>query len=208
MAERGHALRLLGLPPGRRRRPAARGGAAAAPGLARRAPQGQRHRLPDRGLRHRGLRPGRDAADAPPPGLRPLARGCCGRCPTPTRLPEVLADYRVAPASLSGGKLAAAAATWTLYREVEGLGRPRAAFYLAHNLARALRQAGAVGVRSAAQEGPEVGEAARSGGGSSARRRGAPAARRGRRPGRRPAPGRGPGPRPPRRSPSSRAGAR
>ena len=49
----------------------------------------------------------------------------------------MLADYRVRPASLSGGKLGAAAATWTLYREVEGLGRARAGFYLAHNLARA-----------------------------------------------------------------------
>lgn len=53
-------------------------------------------------------------------------------------LPEVLADYRVAPASLSGGKLGAARDTWALYRTVEGLSRPRAAFYLAHNLARAL----------------------------------------------------------------------
>jgi teichuronic acid biosynthesis glycosyltransferase TuaG len=53
-------------------------------------------------------------------------------------LDEVLADYRVRPASLSGGKLAAAAATWRLYREIEGLGRARAGFYLAHNLARAL----------------------------------------------------------------------
>ncbi len=53
-------------------------------------------------------------------------------------LPEPLADYRVAPASLSGGKLGAARDTWALYREVEGLSRPRAAFYLAHNLARAL----------------------------------------------------------------------
>ena len=52
-------------------------------------------------------------------------------------LPEVLADYRVAPASLSGGKLGAARATWRLYRDVEGLGRARAAFYLGHNLARA-----------------------------------------------------------------------
>ena len=58
-------------------------------------------------------------------------------------LPEVLADYRVSAASLSGGKLGAARATWTLYREVEGLSRPRAGWYLAHNLARgALKRAG------------------------------------------------------------------
>lgn len=58
-------------------------------------------------------------------------------------LPEPLADYRVAPTSLSGGKLGAARATWTLYREVEGLGRARAGWYLAHNLARAaLKRAG------------------------------------------------------------------
>ena len=58
-------------------------------------------------------------------------------------LPEVLADYRVRPASLSGGKLGAARATWALYREVEGLGRARAGWYLAHNLARAaLKRAG------------------------------------------------------------------
>lgn len=58
-------------------------------------------------------------------------------------LPEPLADYRVSPASLSGGKLGAAQATWRLYREVEGLGRPAAAWYLAQNLARAaLKRAG------------------------------------------------------------------
>jgi glycosyltransferase involved in cell wall biosynthesis len=58
-------------------------------------------------------------------------------------LSEPLADYRVAPASLSGGKLGAAAATWRLYRELEGLGRARAGYYLAHNLARAaLKRAG------------------------------------------------------------------
>ncbi len=51
---------------------------------------------------------------------------------------EVLADYRVHPGSLSAGKLASAAATWRLYREAEGLGRTRAAWYLAHNLARGL----------------------------------------------------------------------
>ena len=50
----------------------------------------------------------------------------------------MLADYRVHPGSLSGDKLGAVRATWALYREIEGLSRPRAAFYLAHNLARAL----------------------------------------------------------------------
>ena len=53
-------------------------------------------------------------------------------------LPQVLADYRVRPGSLSSGRLAAAAATWRVYREVAGLGRARAAYCLAHNLARGL----------------------------------------------------------------------
>jgi len=58
-------------------------------------------------------------------------------------LPEPLADYRVAPASLSGSQLAGAQATWMLYREVEGLGRLRSGWYLANNLARAaLKRAG------------------------------------------------------------------
>ena len=49
---------------------------------------------------------------------------------------QVLADYRVRSGSLSSGRLAAAAATWMVYREVAGLGRARAAYCLAHNLAR------------------------------------------------------------------------
>lgn len=65
------------------------------------------------------------------------------RVPFAHALPEPLADYRVAPSSLSGGKLGAAAATWRLYREVEGLGRARSGYYLAHNLARgALKRLG------------------------------------------------------------------
>jgi glycosyltransferase involved in cell wall biosynthesis len=65
------------------------------------------------------------------------------RVPFAHGLAEVLADYRVADGSLSGERLAAAKATWTLYRELEGLGRARAGFYLAHNLARAaLKRAG------------------------------------------------------------------
>ncbi|MFQ8431914.1 glycosyltransferase family 2 protein [Amaricoccus sp. W119] len=47
-------------------------------------------------------------------------------------LPEVLADYRVAAASLSGNKLVAARDTWMLYRRVVGLSLPRAAWYFAH----------------------------------------------------------------------------
>lgn len=47
-------------------------------------------------------------------------------------LPEVLADYRVASASLSGNKLVAARDTWALYRRVVGLSLPRAVWYFAH----------------------------------------------------------------------------
>lgn len=58
-------------------------------------------------------------------------------------LPQVLADYRVRPDSLSANKWVAAAATWRVYREVAGLGRGRAAWCLAHNLARAaMKRAG------------------------------------------------------------------
>ena len=49
-----------------------------------------------------------------------------------------LAAYRVRPGSLSSNRLTAAAATWRVYREVVGVGRPRAAWYLAQNLARGL----------------------------------------------------------------------
>jgi teichuronic acid biosynthesis glycosyltransferase TuaG len=47
-------------------------------------------------------------------------------------LPEVLADYRVAKASLSGDKRVAARDTWALYRRTLGLSAPRAAWYFAH----------------------------------------------------------------------------
>jgi len=57
-------------------------------------------------------------------------------------LDEVLADYRVRRGSLSSDRLAAAAATWRLYREAAGLSRRRAAWYLAHNLARGLAKRG------------------------------------------------------------------
>lgn len=58
------------------------------------------------------------------------------RVPHAHALLEVLADYRVHPGSLSADKLGAVRATWALYREVEGMSRPRAGWYLAHNLAR------------------------------------------------------------------------
>jgi glycosyltransferase involved in cell wall biosynthesis len=60
------------------------------------------------------------------------------RVPHAHALPEVLADYRVHTGSLSADKLGAVRATWALYRDVERLSRPRAAFYFAHNLAGAL----------------------------------------------------------------------
>jgi teichuronic acid biosynthesis glycosyltransferase TuaG len=60
------------------------------------------------------------------------------RVPYAHALPEVLADYRVRPGSLSADKLGAVRATWTLYREWERMSRPAAGWYLAHNLARGL----------------------------------------------------------------------
>jgi glycosyltransferase involved in cell wall biosynthesis len=65
--------------------------------------------------------------------LRLLARGGAAH-----GLDAELADYRVRARSLSGNKLTALAATWTLYREAAGLGRVRAGWYLAQNGARAL----------------------------------------------------------------------
>lgn len=53
-------------------------------------------------------------------------------------LPEVLADYRVAPGSLSAGKLGAAGDTWRLYREHEGLPRLRAGYYFLHYAVRSV----------------------------------------------------------------------
>lgn len=70
--------------------------------------------------------------------LRLLARGGEAH-----GLAEVLADYRVRPDSLSANKFVAAAATWRVYREVAGLGRARAAWFVANNLARgALKRLG------------------------------------------------------------------
>jgi teichuronic acid biosynthesis glycosyltransferase TuaG len=54
------------------------------------------------------------------------------RTPCAYGLPQVLADYRVRRGSLSADKLAAARATWTLYREVERLPWASAAYYFAH----------------------------------------------------------------------------
>jgi teichuronic acid biosynthesis glycosyltransferase TuaG len=65
--------------------------------------------------------------------LRLLARGGEAH-----GIDRVLARYRVRPASLSGNKARALAATWTLYRRAAGLGRARAAWCLACNAAGAL----------------------------------------------------------------------
>lgn len=51
-------------------------------------------------------------------------------------LPEVLADYRVRPGSLSANKLVAARATWAVLRELERLPRVRAGYYFLHYAAR------------------------------------------------------------------------
>lgn len=51
-------------------------------------------------------------------------------------LPQVLADYRVHPGSLSAGKGGAARATWRFYREHERLPRLKAAWYFAQYAAR------------------------------------------------------------------------
>ncbi|HET6277884.1 MAG TPA: glycosyltransferase family 2 protein, partial [Candidatus Polarisedimenticolia bacterium] len=57
-------------------------------------------------------------------------------------LDEVLADYRVAPGSLSGGKLAAARGTWAVLRR-EGLSLPGALWCFGHYAAAGLRRAAA-----------------------------------------------------------------
>lgn len=49
-----------------------------------------------------------------------------------------LADYRVRGGSLSSNKARAARWQWAIYREIEGLGRARAAWYFAHYAAHAL----------------------------------------------------------------------
>ena len=62
------------------------------------------------------------------------------RTPYACGLPEVLADYRVQPGSLSSNKLVAARATWTVLREVAGLSRLRASWYFLRYAGGALRK--------------------------------------------------------------------
>ena len=128
---------LRRLPADRRRRPAARRRARCRRGSTHaRAAQGQRHRLPDRGLRHGAFRQGRDAAAAPPPGLRALADAARPR----RRGARAAGGARRLPgaAGLALGRQARRRRRrpGRLYREVAGLGRARAGYYLAHNLAR------------------------------------------------------------------------
>lgn len=54
-------------------------------------------------------------------------------------VPDVLAEYRVRPDSLSSNKLAAARATWTVLRGQQGLSLPKAARCFSHYAWRALR---------------------------------------------------------------------
>jgi teichuronic acid biosynthesis glycosyltransferase TuaG len=61
------------------------------------------------------------------------------RVPTARGLVEVLADYRVRPDSLSANKLAGARATWTVYRELEGMSLPRAGYCFLHYIGKAVR---------------------------------------------------------------------
>jgi teichuronic acid biosynthesis glycosyltransferase TuaG len=53
-------------------------------------------------------------------------------------LPQVLADYRVHPGSLSAGKGGAARDTWRFYREHERLPRLRAGYYFLHYAVRSV----------------------------------------------------------------------
>lgn len=62
------------------------------------------------------------------------------RLPAAHGLNAVLADYRVSPGSLSGNKLVAAAATWRLYREQEGLSPLGAGTCFLHYALRGVRQ--------------------------------------------------------------------
>jgi teichuronic acid biosynthesis glycosyltransferase TuaG len=55
-------------------------------------------------------------------------------------LTEPLAIYHHTPGSLSSNRKRAVAASWRMYREEVGLGRWRAAAYLATNLLRRLRR--------------------------------------------------------------------
>ena len=129
--------------PDRRSGPAARRAAGAGPGRLRDAPEGQRHPLPDRGLRPPALRRGRDARPAAPPGLRAVADAARARRrgARPARGARRLADA----AGLALGEQAPSprAATWRVYREVAGLGRARGGLRLGQNLARgALKRLG------------------------------------------------------------------
>jgi glycosyltransferase involved in cell wall biosynthesis len=65
--------------------------------------------------------------------LKLLKRG-----PAARGLPQVLADYRVRPGSLSADKWAAARATWAVLRELEGLPLGRAGYCFLHYAGRGL----------------------------------------------------------------------
>ena len=98
----------------------------------------QLHRLPDRALRHRGARPGRDAAVRPPPGLRPLADAAEAHPRGARASPRCSPTTGCGRARLSSNRLAAARATWAILREHERLPLPKAGYYFLHYAAGAL----------------------------------------------------------------------
>jgi teichuronic acid biosynthesis glycosyltransferase TuaG len=60
------------------------------------------------------------------------------RIPSARGLPDVLAEYRVGRGSLSADKLAAARATWDVFRRLEGMGRARAGYHFLRYAARGI----------------------------------------------------------------------
>ena len=61
------------------------------------------------------------------------------RIPSALGLPEVLADYRVRPGSLSANKFVGARATWAVYRDLEGMSLARAGYCFLRYAAKAIR---------------------------------------------------------------------
>jgi teichuronic acid biosynthesis glycosyltransferase TuaG len=61
------------------------------------------------------------------------------RIPSALGLPEVLADYRVRPGSLSANKFVGARATWAVYRDLEGMSLARSGYCFLRYAVKAIR---------------------------------------------------------------------